>query len=117
MPNKDNFTIDSAALQEAVTALKDIPQKYRDALDAIQKATEPLLEKENWSGNAREEFKDTYRIVEHYLEDDLERTSNIVDIINGFKEIYEAADDETAKKMVESVSNAVNTLTGGSSSK
>ena len=117
MPNKDNFTINDAVLQEAVSALKDIPQKYRDALDAIQKATAPLLEKENWSGEAREEFKATYCIVEHYLEDDLERTSNIVDIINGFKEIYDAVDDETAKEMVKSTINTVKTVTSAVSSK
>jgi len=112
MPNLQNFTINDATLQEAITALQAIPQKYSDALAAIKAATEPLLEKENWKGEARDEFKATYRILEHYLEDDQERTSNIVDILIGFRDIYKASDVETAKKLVDKTVKAVKTVTG-----
>lgn len=103
MSNRSDFTIDSSVLQEAIDALKNVPQKYEDAINEIKKVTEALLEKEKWKGKTRDEFKETYRVVEHYLDDDMQRAGDIGDILAGFLDIYETADVDTAISLVDKV--------------
>ncbi len=111
MTNRPDFTIDAAVLQEAVEALQSIPQKYETAIKAIKEVTNSLIETSNWKGKTRDEFRDTYRIVEHYLDDDQQQMGDIIEILKGFQNIYEAADIDTAKELVDKTGKVVDMLT------
>ena len=112
MGNRSDFTIDYSVLEEACEAIKSVPEKYQEAIQNIKKVTEPLLDKSNWRGEARDEFKDTYRIVEHYLEDDQRRAGNIIELISGFMDIYDALDIDTAKDLVDNTGKVVDMVKG-----
>lgn len=101
MANRSDFTIDASVLQQAEDALRDIPQKYGEAIEAIREVSEALLEKSNWKGKTRDEFHDTYRIVERYLEDDQKQLEGIADILSGFRDIYESTDLEAKQTLTE----------------
>jgi uncharacterized protein YukE len=83
-----------------------MPQ-YQDSVERIQTATENLLDASNWKGKAHDEFRDTYRIVAHYLDDDTTQISSIADILQGFKDIYDALDVNLASDLYNSVDKAV----------
>lgn len=106
MENRSDFTVDSSIFQEAVDALAKLAPQYKESVRRIRVATEALLDTSNWKGKARDEFKDTYRIVDHYLDDDSKQLSSITEIVQGFKDIYDALDVDTAKKLYETVSDA-----------
>ena len=88
-------------------AIKNLNPLYEKVISDIKSVSEELIDTSNWKGDARDEFKDTYRIVEHYLEDDSEKISSISDMLKGFKDIYDAVDGDSAKKLYETVSDAV----------
>lgn len=99
MGKEEEFIICEYALMEAEEAMKTILPLYPEAIKNIRDATETLLDRENWIGATREEFQATFRILDHYLEDDTQRISSLVEMIKGFKDIYEALDVESAKKI------------------
>lgn len=103
MSNRGDFTVKLSVITEAIDAISKVQPLYEQAVDNIKAASEPLLDQDNWKGRARQEFKDTYRIVEHYLNDDREEISSIQDILQGFKDIYQAVDTSDAKKIYEAV--------------
>ena len=106
----DEFILISE-MEEAVLiymeAIKNLNPLYEKVISDIKSVSEELIDTSNWKGDARDEFKDTYRIVEHYLEDDSEKISSISDMLKGFKDIYDAVDGDSAKKLYETVSDAV----------
>lgn len=106
MENRADFTVDSSIFREAIEALTKLMPQYQASVSRIRTATEPLLDTTNWKGKARDEFKDTYRIVDHYLNDDSTQISSIKDIVQGFKDIYDALDVDTAKKLYDVVSDS-----------
>ena len=110
--NRTDFLVDNAVLKEAKGALDAIPGKYQDAISRIRSATDELLDKNNWKGETRDEFKDTYDIVSRYLEDDQQQIASIVEILEGFYNVYEAADVDTMKSLVEGIGK----LAGGDES-
>ena len=112
MSNRQDFTVNTAVLQEAIEALSDLPQKYNSAIAEIKRVSEALLQRKNWKGDTREEFKDTYRIVERYLEDDEQRLTDIVDVLKGFEEIYEDLDTEALKDIYENAQKIDQKLNG-----
>lgn len=105
MANTDDFVVSSAALAEAQAAMNDIIPLYPEVISKIKTASENLIDKSNWSGAARDEFKATYRIVEHYLTDDSDRISSLSEIIEGFQEIYDTLDIDSAKKVYETITD------------
>ncbi len=111
MENRADFTVDSAVFQEAIDAIEKLTPQYSAAVKRIRTATEQLIDGVNWRGKASEEFKATFRIVDHYLTDDTDQISSIGDILQGFKDIYEALDVDTAKKLYDTVSGAVKSAT------
>ncbi len=112
MGNRTDFVVDYSVLEEACRAIESVPHKYQEAIQNIKKVTETLLDNSNWKGAARDEFKNTYRIVEHYLEDDQQRVGNIIELINGFMDIYEALDIDTAKDIVEGTAKVIDMVKG-----
>lgn len=109
MENRSDFTVDGSVFQEAVDSIEKLMPQYREAVERIRKVTEPLIDGTNWRGKARDEFKDTFRIVDHYLTDDTDQISSIADALRGFKEIYETLDVDSAKKVYDTVSEAFST--------
>lgn len=107
MDNKLDFTVSTDVIAETMEAVNNLKPLYSQVITDIKKASEELIDTSNWKGKARDEFKDTYRIIEHYLEDDEDKISSISDILKGFKEIYDAVDGDAAKKLYETVSDAV----------
>ena len=43
--------------------------------------------------------------MDHYLEDDTQRISSLVEIVKGFREIYDALDVESAKKIYDALTS------------
>ena len=107
MENRSDFLISTDVIVAAKEAIDKLMPLYTETIAKIRSASEELIDKSNWSGDAREEFKATYRIVEHYLEDDSDRVSSISEMLEGFQEIYETLDIDSAKKVYETVSGAV----------
>ena len=107
MENRSDFTVDASVFQEAIDGLAQLMPQYQAAISRIRTATGPLLDTKNWKGKSRDEFKDTYYIVEHYLDDDSTQLSSIKDMVQGFKDIYDALDVDTAKKVYDVVSDAL----------
>ena len=109
MENKVDFVVSTDSITTAVEAVNKLKPLYTKVISDIKRVSEELIDTSNWKGEARDEFRDTYRIVEHYLEDDSEKISSIVEMLQGFKEIYETVDGDSAKKLYESVSDAFST--------
>lgn len=107
MSNKADFTVSTNVIVATMDAINKLKPLYSQVIADIKKVSEELIDTSNWKGDARDEFKDTYRIVEHYLEDDSEKISSISDMLKGFKDIYDAVDGDSAKKLYETVSDAV----------
>lgn len=107
MSNKSDFTISTDVITETIDAINNLKPMHSQVIADIRQVSEELIDTSNWKGKARDEFKDTYRIVEHYLEDDSDKISSISDMLKGFKDIYEAVDGDSAKKLYETVSDAV----------
>ena len=103
MQNRSDFTVDGGVFQDALDAVAKVIPQYQTAVGRIRRVTEPLIDSGTWKGKAHDEFKDTYRIVEHYLDDDTDEISSIGDILQGFKDIYDALDVDTAKKLYDTV--------------
>ena len=101
--NRADFLVDSAVLKEAKVAMDAIPGKYREAIDQISAVTAELLRDDNWKGKTKTEFQDTYSIVSRYLEDDQQQMGSIVDILQGFYNLYDAADIDTAKSLIQGI--------------
>jgi len=101
----EEFIVSGYALKEAQEAMQAVIPLYPEAIGNIRTATETLLDRENWIGAARNEFKATFRIVDHYLEDDTQRISSLVEIVKGFREIYDALDVESAKKIYDALTS------------
>lgn len=99
MGNRSDFLISEDTLEEAVEAFKAIPPLYEEQVSRVEKASAELVSTENWKGPARDEFYETYLIVQHELECDSKQISSIVDIVSGFKELYTAADKDSAAKI------------------
>ncbi len=100
---RNDFNIDVTALRDASKKLSIVNSTYSSSLSRIRKATEIILDENVWKGQARKEFKDTYRILEHYLKEDEEQIINIIDIVNGITELYETTDMEKAKKIAKTI--------------
>lgn len=107
MSNKADYTVSTDVIETAMEAIKNLNPLYEKVISDIKSVSEELIDTSNWKGDARDEFKDTYRIVEHYLEDDSEKISSISDMLKGFKDIYDAVDGDSAKKLYKTVSDAV----------
>lgn len=107
MSNKADFTVSTEVIATTMDSINKLKPLYSQVISDIKKVSEELIDSSNWKGDARDEFKDTYRIVEHYLEDDSDKISSISDMLKGFKEIYDAVDVDTAKKLYDTVSKAV----------
>ena len=103
MSNRSDFVISSPSLEKAEEMIRGIVPLFSEQVEIIKKASEELVDTENWKGKARDEFHDTYLIVEHYLHCDKEQMSSILDIITGFKDIYEAVDADSAVKLIKTV--------------
>lgn len=110
MDNRADFTVDSSIFQEAIDALTRLMPRYQTSVSRIRNVTESLLDTSNWKGKARDEFKDTYYIVGHYLDDDTAQISSIKDIIQGFKDIYNALDVDLAKDLHDKVTEAAESV-------
>lgn len=106
MNNHSDFTVSTDVIASTMESIKKLQPLYAQVIEDIKRVSEELIDTSNWKGEARDEFKDTYRIVEHYLEDDSNKISSIVDILQGFKDIYDAVDGDSAKKLIETVSDA-----------
>lgn len=106
MNNHSDFTISTDVIASTMESIKKLQPLYAQVIRDIKKVSEELIDTSNWKGEARDEFKDTYRIVEHYLEDDSDKISSIADMLQGFKDIYEAVDGDAAKKLAEKVTDA-----------
>ena len=106
MSNSADFVVTNSVIDEAAEAVTKLGPMYVQEIAKVKKASEELIDRSNWKGKARDEFKDTYRIVEHYLEDDSDRISSIGEILKGFRDIYEAIDAESMKKLYEEVKKA-----------
>ena len=106
MNNHSDFTVSTDVIVSTMESIKKLQPLYAQVIKDIKRVSEELIDTSNWKGEARDEFKDTYRIVEHYLEDDSDKVSSIIDMLQGFKDIYDAVDGDTAKKLVETVSDA-----------
>lgn len=101
MDNNKDFTIEITSIDEAVEALNALKPAYDDAIKKIKEASEKLISDTNWKGKAKNEFRDTYRIIEHYFEDDSDKLSSMGDIIKGFSDIYKQMDIDSAKKLAD----------------
>ena len=99
MDNKLDFTVSTDVIAETMEAVNNLKPLYSQVITDIKKASEELIDTSNWKGKARDEFKDTYRIIEHYLEDDEDKISSISDILKGFKEIYDAVDGDAVPQL------------------
>lgn len=106
MSNKADFQVSVDVIADTIAQVEKLKPLYDKAIANIKSASEELIDTANWKGKARDEWKDTYRIVEHYLEDDSDKISSISDILSGFKEIYETVDGDSAKKLAEKVGDA-----------
>ena len=107
MDNNKDFTIEITSIDEAVDAITSLKPAYDDAIKKIKDASEKLISDTNWKGKARDEFRDTYRIVEHYFEDDSDKLSSMGDIVKGFSDIYKQLDIDSAKKLADMVEKAI----------
>lgn len=103
MENRADFTVDSQVLAKTLEAMNKLKPQYDESLSEIKTATEDLIDTANWKGKGRDEFKDAYRILEHYLTDDADKISSMSEMLKGFKDIYDAADVESAKKLYDAV--------------
>lgn len=106
---REDFTVNTCVIETASSSLSRIPTLYSDSIAKIQKITEQLLDKQNWKGKARDEFRDTYRIVERELEDDQEQISSMGEMLKAFQDIYDTIDTDSAKQLREVVSDAYST--------
>lgn len=106
MENRSDFLVSTDVIAAAKESLDKLMPLYTETIAKIRSASEELIDKSNWVGEAREEFKATYRIIEHYLEDDSDRVSSIREMLEGFQEIYETLDVDSAKKVYDTVSGA-----------
>lgn len=107
MSNKSDFTVSTDVIADTMEAINNLEPLYSQVIADIKRVSEELIDTSNWKGAARNEFKDTYRIVEHYLEDDSDKISSIYDMLKGFKDIYDAVDGDSAKKLYNTVSDAI----------
>ena len=104
MENRSDFLISTDVIVAAKESIDKLMPLYSETIEKIRSASEELIDKSNWVGDAREEFKATYRIIEHYLEDDSDRVSSISEMLEGFRKIYETLDVDSAKKVYDTVS-------------
>ncbi len=105
MENRSDFLVSTDVIAAAKEAIDKLMPLYTEAIAKIRAASEELIDKSNWSGEAREEFKATYRIVDHYLEDDSDKVSSLSEMLEGFREIYDTLDVDSAKKVWNTVSD------------
>lgn len=99
MDNKSDFLVSETIIKDTVDSINLLIPLYEDSIKSIRTVTTSLLDKSNWKGEARDEFYDTYTIVERYLTDDSKRVSSISEILDSFLKIYKAIDVEGLKKI------------------
>lgn len=98
-----DFVIDTEAMEAAKAALLSVYKTFRHAVENIEASSEQLFNRENWRGEARDEFYDTYTIIRHNLKADEQQMSSLSEIILGIKDIYVETDLNTAKELISSV--------------
>lgn len=103
MDEKSNFVIKTEAMKAAEVALVSVYETFRNAVENIEESSEKLFNRENWRGEARDEFYDTYTIIRHNLKADEQQMSSLSEIILGIKDIYVTTDLDTAKQLISSV--------------
>ena len=98
-----DFVIKTEAMKAAEAALVSVYKTFRNAVENIETSSEKLFNRENWRGEARDEFYDTYTIIRHNLKADEQQMSSLSEIILGIKDVYEATDLDTAKQLISSI--------------
>lgn len=103
-----DFVIKTEAMKAAEAALVSVYKTFRNAVENIETSSEKLFNRENWRGEARDEFYDTYTIIRHNLKADEQQISSLLEIILGTKDIYVETDLDTAKDLISSVGDVFN---------
>lgn len=103
MEKGPNFVIKTEAMEAAEAALISVYETFRHAVENIEVSSEKLFNRENWRGEARDEFYDTYTIIRHNLRADEQQISSLSEIILGIKDVYVETDLDTAKQLISSV--------------
>lgn len=98
-----NYVINTGAMEAAEAALVSVYKTFHQAVENIESSSEQLFNRENWCGEARDEFYDTYTIIQYNLKADEQQMSSLSEIILGIKDIYVATDLDTAKQLISSV--------------
>ena len=108
MDKNSNYVIDTRAMEVAKATLRSVYQTFSQAVENIERSSEKLFNRENWRGEARDEFYDTYTIIRHHLKADEQQISSLLEIILGIKDIYVETDLDTAKDLISSVGDVFN---------
>lgn len=103
MDENSGFVVKTDAMKAAEAALLSVYQTFRQAVENIETSSEKLFNRENWRGEARDEFYDTYTIIRHNLKADEQQMSSLSEIILGIKDIYMETDLNTAKELISSL--------------
>ena len=103
MVDNSDFVVSYDVIAAAKEAIDNLLPKHNNIVTNIKNASEMLIDSENWKGEARDEFKDTYRIVEHCLEFDNDSLSSISEILESFMKIYDELDIDSAGQLVDTV--------------
>ena len=106
MQSDGQFHIRTEVMETASTALSEVITTFRDAVAKIEEASEKLFDGDNWRGEARNEFYNTYVIIQHNLQIDEQQVSSLAEIIKGIKDVYDATDIDTAKQLISTVGDA-----------
>ena len=103
MDKNSGFVIKTDAMEAAEAALVSVYKTFHQAVENIEASSEQLFNRENWRGEARDEFYDTYTIIRHNLKADEQQMSSLSEIILGIKDIYMETDLNTAKELISSL--------------
>ena len=106
MQSDGQFLIRAEVMETTSTALSEVITTFRDAVAKIEEASEKLFDGDNWRGEARNEFYNTYVIIQHNLQIDEQQVSSLSEIIKGIKDVYDATDFDTAKQIISTVGDA-----------
>lgn len=87
-----DMVINTEIMKAARDGLYNVAKEFSDGFEQIKAASASLLEGEAWAGKGRNEFRNTYRIVENALLIDTKQLSSLGDIISGFIDVSEEID-------------------------
>lgn len=94
--------IDTGSFEEVISSLETAISRFESVRSNLESTTDSLID--NWSGDARDAFKDAYDTLKLYMSNQYDMLEVMKEDLTSIKESYEGWDAELKNSFAESTS-------------